>query len=151
MSYHFFGAPSRDWRPVFIRTERDVKRLNRLFASGWHLIDLGHRDLPLFAFHVPSSELRPLPGAGAGSEPGSDTGHTLLLILRRGHGDSVQRAAMIPRNAEGYADLASVSVKLYDEREGPGSGEKVGPAVTRTLSMENGQMLAIISWKRGGR
>lgn len=124
MPFNVFNPRSNDWRPIFLRTEADVRRLNRLFRSGWYLIEFDLPDLPSFTFYVPTEELRPLRtrhSAVAGEEPvPPGTGQTVMVILRRGRGEHEQRAFTFRLGADGYIDLSLISERLREEGEGWG-------------------------------
>src|SRR5919205_351311 len=92
------------WYPIFVRSRRDIERLNRLFEKGWFLDQIGLEEMPFLAFNAPL----PDPDAPEGPEEvaeGSPEDNVLMLVLARGTVKGRQRAMIVEPDEHGYRDL----------------------------------------------
>jgi hypothetical protein len=96
-------ASADKWRAIRLENEESVRYLNRMFARGWYLMDLGVDGLPYLCFTVP---LKPVPieydtKKWVVARPPSIE----IVILTHGKRKNIQKAVVQMRDEKGYYDF----------------------------------------------
>jgi hypothetical protein len=112
------------WRAIRLENEESARYLNRMFARGWYLMDLGVDGLPYLNFTVP---LKPLP-VDYEQRPwvAVKMESIQIVILTHGKRKNIQKAVVQMRDEKGYYDFskqgldmtiwaAMASIKLEEE------------------------------------
>lgn len=97
-------ASADKWRAIRLENEESVRYLNRLFARGWYLMELGVDGLPYLNFTVP---LKPMP-VEYDQQPWVTVkmSSIQIVILTLGRRRNIQKAIVQFRNEKGYYDFS---------------------------------------------
>jgi hypothetical protein len=92
------------WRAIRLENEESVRYLNRMFARGWYLMDLGVDGLPYLNFTVP---LKPMP-VDYDQRPwvAVKMPSIQIVILTHGKRKNIQKGVVQMRDEKGYYDFS---------------------------------------------
>jgi hypothetical protein len=124
-------ASADKWRAIRLENEESVRYLNRMFARGWYLMDLGVDGLPYLNFTVP---MKPMP-VDYDQRPwvAVKMESIQIVILTYGRRKNIQKAVVQMRDENGYYDFS---------KEGEWIDKKVWQAMA-SISLEEEGLVTI--------